>query len=57
MCFSLCQEANFWDASGVGQVKDGHVVTWRKMTSINSSTFMEALKYPIKISKLVLPVP
>jgi hypothetical protein len=55
MCFSLCQEANFWDASGVGQVKDGHVVTWRKMTSIN--TFMEALKFPIKISKLVLPVP
>jgi hypothetical protein len=34
MCFSLCQEANFWDESGVGQVRDGHVVTWRKMMII-----------------------
>jgi hypothetical protein len=47
MCFSLCQEANFWDESGAQLVRDGHVVTWRKMTSINSRAFMENTRQKI----------
>jgi hypothetical protein len=27
----------FWEASGVGQERDGHVVSWAKMVYINGS--------------------
>jgi hypothetical protein len=35
--FSMCLEAIFRDMSGVGQERDGHMVSWAEMMCMDSS--------------------